>query len=589
MAALLMCGAPFLSRRAADSIAIATAAASTACAAWLLSGFEGSPVPYWFGGWEPEGGVALGIAFVLDPFSLALAILAGALGTASFLFSWHYFDSVGTLFHTLMLVFIGGMIGFCLSGDLFTLFVFFELMGVAAYALTGFKIEESSLSGSVNFAVTNSIAAFMILMGIGLVYGRTGALNLAQIGRTLALGPADGLVVAALVLVICGLLVKGAIVPFHFWLADAHAVAPSPVCVLFSGIMVELGLYGAARVYWTVFSGVFPNPQAAVDIFFWGGIVTAVFGGLLCYIQRHLKRLLAFSTISHMGIMLAGISLLDPVGLAGAAIYLVVHGLVKGSLFLGAGIVLHDLSGVDEFELRGRGKHMTFVAGIFVVGGLMLAALPVLGMSTGKSLIEKAAETQGHHWIRVLLFFPSALTGGAVLRAAGRIFAGWGKVKGEEKTGATESETPETHGPHERTPGVMAIPAATLMGGAILLGLLPGIAERSETEARLFQDWACYGAAVLESPRACSPPAVNPAVKADPSSGLYSTLGAIFFAFFALSLHRIPRGPRALMNGIADPLSKGLQRLHSGHVGDYAAWLTLGVTVYGYFLILLKR
>ena len=129
-----------------------------------------------------------------------------------------------------MLVFLAAMAGFCLSGDLFNLFVFFELMGAAAYALTGYKVEaQGPLEGALNFAVTNSVGAFLALTGLTLLYARTGALNLAQIGRALSGHPADGLVITAFVLLTAGLLIKGAVVPFHFWLDDAHAVAPTPV------------------------------------------------------------------------------------------------------------------------------------------------------------------------------------------------------------------------------------------------------------------------------------------------------------------------------------------------------------------------
>lgn len=128
-----------------------------------------------------------------------MARLAAFLVTASLVYTWHFFDTIGNLFHVLMLVFLGAMIGFCLTGDLFTLFVFFELMSVAAFSLAGYKIEEEgSLQGALNFAITNSIGAFLILSGIALLYGRTGALNLAQIGESLAGAPADGLVITAL-------------------------------------------------------------------------------------------------------------------------------------------------------------------------------------------------------------------------------------------------------------------------------------------------------------------------------------------------------------------------------------------------------
>jgi multicomponent Na+:H+ antiporter subunit D len=137
-------------------------------------------------------------------------------------------------YDVLMIVFCGAMCGFALTGDLFNMFVWFELMSVAAYALTGFKIAElGPLQGAINFAVSNTIGAYMVLIGIALLYARTGALNLAQIGRTLAGQKPDGLVVVALTLIVVGFLVKAAMVPFHFWLSDAHAAAPAPVCVLF--------------------------------------------------------------------------------------------------------------------------------------------------------------------------------------------------------------------------------------------------------------------------------------------------------------------------------------------------------------------
>src|SRR5205085_10166280 len=123
----------------------------------------------WFGGWKPRDGVSVGISFTVDPFGAALAALIATLVTAALVFSWRYFDEVGTLFHVLMLVFLGAMSGFVLSGDLFNMFVWFELMSVAAYALTGYRVEEASpLQGAINFAVTNTIGSLCILFAIGL-------------------------------------------------------------------------------------------------------------------------------------------------------------------------------------------------------------------------------------------------------------------------------------------------------------------------------------------------------------------------------------------------------------------------------------
>jgi len=174
----------------------------------------------------------------------------------------HYFDSVDGLFQVLMTLFAAGMVGFCLTGDLFNLVVFFELMGAAAYALTGYLIEERApIQGAINFAITNSIAGYAMFLGVGLLYARTGALNTAQIGLALDRHGTDPLVVVAMVLLFLGFLTKAAAVPVHFWLADAHAVAPVPVCVLFSGVMIDLGVYAVARLYWVIFAGpLIPTP-----------------------------------------------------------------------------------------------------------------------------------------------------------------------------------------------------------------------------------------------------------------------------------------------------------------------------------------
>ena len=112
-------------------------------------------------------------------------------------------------------------------------------------------------------------------------------------------------------LLLCGFLIKGAVVPFHLWAADAYAVAPAPVCAVLGGVMTDIGLIGVARLYWTVFDAPFGRAHAVGDVLLWLGIVTAVLAGTMAFLQRHLKRMLAYSVVCHIGIMLAGIGLLE--------------------------------------------------------------------------------------------------------------------------------------------------------------------------------------------------------------------------------------------------------------------------------------
>src|SRR5205085_1299064 len=154
------------------------------------------------------------------------------------------------------------------------------------------------------------------------------------------------------------------------------------------------------------------------------GTATALWGGVMCFTQRHVKRLLAFSTISHVGVFLCGIGLLSTKALAGTASYVIGHGLTKAALFMLAGVLLHRFATIDEFDLHGRGRSLPAVGVMFALGGLLLAAVPAATTFFGKSLIEAAALDGHEPWLPAVFVISSILTGGAVLRVAGRVFLG---------------------------------------------------------------------------------------------------------------------------------------------------------------------
>lgn len=590
-AAVLVGLAPLCRRWVADSLSIVAAFGVTAACVLLLVHSMRGTIVYWFGDWPPRGHAAIGISFVIDPLGAGMAALCALLMTLALTFSWHYFDAVRTYFHALMLIFLAAMTGFSLTGDLFNLFVFFELMSVTGYALTGYKVEEvNALEGSINFAITNSVGAFMVLIGIALLYGRTGALNMAQVGEALG-SRADALVLVALSLILAGFFVKAAVVPFHFWLADAHAVAPTPVCVLFSGVMIELGLYGAFRIYHTVFAGALNGCQDRVQLVLVSfGALTTVAGAIMCFAQRHLKRLLAFSSISHVGIMLTGLATFVARGTAGAGLYLLGHALVKGSLFMCAGLLLHRFGSVDEVELRGKGRRFRLLGITFVVGGLGLAGFPPFGTYLGKQLIEEAGLRVGQHWLTWIFLLSSALTGGAVLRVAGSVFLGLGPAGAAEARSASAP-----HEERETKEGRRKIPAV-MLSMAMLLALLPAVSgllgarlgEKIEAGSERFANRASYRRAVLDgvpSGVAAATESVHPTGKGV-ILGLGAVGGAIAFALLDLFRDKIPRVIWRGWKPVWDRLIQKLHRLQSGHVGDYVVWLVVGAAVLGACLIL---
>jgi multicomponent Na+:H+ antiporter subunit D len=596
VAAALLAARPFLAGRDQVRNLVAVAApASVAVMLLFLVVRTSSGSVYWFGGFRPAGGVAVGIDFEADPLSAGLACLGAVLMTAAMIFAWRYFTQVGTYFHVLMLTFLAGVCGFCLAGDVFDLFVWFELMGVSAYALTAYRPEERGpIQGALNFAITNSVGAYLSLTGIALIYGRTGALNMAQISRYVSSHPTDGLVVVAFLLIITGLLVKSAVVPFHFWLADAHAVAPTPVCVMFSGVMVELGLYGIARVYWAVFGGALGHRAAISHLFLVLGVLTAVVGALYCFRERHIKRLLAFSTISHAGMFLAGFALLTPLGLAGEALAVLSHGLVKGALFLGAGIVLHRLRSVNETWLHGRGRRLRITGVMFTLAALGLADLPPFGLFLGNGWIADGA---GGPWLAAVFCACTVLTAGAVLRVAGGVFYGLGDPPREDPQMAAEAneETGETDSGRQRTPLTMLIPPCVLVALGVAAGIvamLPRFAVALEAAAARFEDQSGYGSLVLNGVRTATPAPLYPQVPATVTAAsvitaLCSVAGAVLLALAALYWRRLPVLRRDYEPGAG--LTAAIRGFQSGVINDYVTWLVTGVAALGGILALIIR
>jgi multicomponent Na+:H+ antiporter subunit D len=567
----------------ANLVAIGVAAAVAVLTVILIFHTADQTVHYWFGGWRPRNGIAIGISFTVEPLAAALAALVAVLMTAALVQTLQYFeDRVPQHFHVLMLVFLGAMVGFTFSSDLFNMFVFFELMSTAAFALCGYRIEHrSALQGAINFAVVNSVGAFFLLFGIALVYARTGALNLAQIGQALAGHHADGLVVIAFVLILVGFLTKAGAVPFHFWMSDAYAVAPAPVCVLFAGVMSDLALHAVARVYWTGFAGALDGGSVrAILIGF--GVATALLGAAMAFAQSGLKRMLAFVTISHIGVFLCGIGLLTARGLAATTVYVIADGLVKGALFCAVADLGTRLGHTEELVLHGRGREAPAAGVVLGVGALALAVVPPFGTFLAFGLLGGSAAMTGYGWLRVVLVLATATTGAAVLRAAGRIFLGLGPGS-DAALVRPPPDDEEDEGEGRRRRGVLlSAPAVVLLVAALGLAFAPGLAARAVQHAQLVVDRPAVARETLHGVPAPLPrlPSVGVAARDYAYAGT-AVLLAVAIAWLGLYRRRLPDGLRRVATVAAGPPLRRLQHFHDGVVGEYVTWVVSGAAVLG--------
>jgi multicomponent Na+:H+ antiporter subunit D len=352
--------------------------------------------------------------------------------------------------------------------------------------------------------------------------------------------------------------------------------------------MVELGVYAVARVYWAIMDGPFAAHRPALaGLLLTVGTITAVLGAVMCFGQRHIKRLLAFSTISHVGLLVIAFALLTPDALAGGALYTLGHGMAKAALFIVAGILLHRFGSVDEYRLHGRGRDLRWTSLVFFAGGLALAGMPPFGTFMGEHGIEHAAELAHHSWISIVFFFAGMVTAAAVFRVTGRVFFGWGARRDEATAGAQHiSEQRETKAVGHGIPAVMFVPAAVLVLLALGVGVWPHIEQHSRVAAFTMADRAGYQARVLDGMKLpdAQPESEPTPMAASLARSFGATAAALALAFLTLS----PWYPRK--NKRYTPLQTSMQFLrdfHTGHVGDYVAFLTFGVAAFGVVLGLL--
>ncbi|MCS7386172.1 MAG: cation:proton antiporter [archaeon GB-1867-005] len=311
-------------------------------------------------------------------------------------------------YYTLLLLMVAGMVGLAYAGDFMTFYIFWELMSIASYCLVGFRKHLwEPIEAGFKYLVMSAAGTSMVLFSMSLLYGLTGSLSFAHIAFSLLKSTPSPVLFLAVALLVAGFGVKAAAVPFHFWLPDAHPAAPSPISAMLSGVVIKTGIYGLVRTLYLFFA---PNIVDFSSMLAVLSVLTMTVGNVMALLQKDIKRLLAYSSISHIGYILLAMSLGTEYGLTGALLHVFNHAIMKGLAFLCAGAFIHVTGTRNIDELIGVGRKMPITAMTFAIALLSLCGVPFLNGFVSKYVIFAAAIEAKAYLLTVIGLLNSGLS-----------------------------------------------------------------------------------------------------------------------------------------------------------------------------------
>lgn len=408
-------------------LSIAGALALVAASAMLLGrSWAGGVQAAQMGGWPAPFGITL----VADPLSAGFVAVAALVTLAVVLFAAAGLDRQRERFgfHPLLHLLLMGVNGAFLTGDLFNMFVWFEVLLIASFVLLILGNEERQLDGAVKYVAINLVSSVFFLAAIGLLYGTTGALNMADLEQAISRAGLNGSVLEAALacLFIVAFGIKAAVFPLYFWLPAAYHTPPAPVAAIFAALLSKVGIYALLRVFTVVFADPAGYVQTALLVIAGGTMLVGAIGAL---VQRDLMRLLAFLVISAMGFVLMGLAFQTEMGLSGAVFYALQDVLVKGMLFLLAGLVI-KATGVRTLDgMGGLYTHQPLLAALFIVPAFSLGGFPPFPGFWGKLILLRAGLEAGYPVLVAVALVASLLTLLVVAQVWARVF--WSDVPEE--------------------------------------------------------------------------------------------------------------------------------------------------------------
>lgn len=341
---------------------------------------------YHLGSWVPPFGIEIRLDFV----GLFMMLIVCGVSLLALIFSRRYISKEVsgprlTAYYVLFLLLSGSMLGFVATGDIFNLFVFMEILAISSYALVAITGNRNAVRAAFKYLLMGAPSSIIILMAIAFLYSVTGTLNMADLASKIQVSGYTDILTASFIFFVIGFGVKAALFPLHMWLPDAHSIAPSPISAMLSGLVVEVAAFAIMRITFSVFTAdatsIIGGTIDAVSV---AAAAAVLYGGIMAILQKDLKMMIAYSTVSHIGYIFLGLTTFTPEGLTGAIYHLLDHGLAKACIFLCAGCFIYMKGYRRVDSLKGAWQQMPWTCFAFT-----LAAFSVIGLPPTAGFISK--------------------------------------------------------------------------------------------------------------------------------------------------------------------------------------------------------
>jgi multicomponent Na+:H+ antiporter subunit D len=398
------------------SILVLSAVLAVSVALLLLADANGAEAVS-VGGWP----VPLGIVLVVDRLSALMLVVASTVALGVLVFAVGQGSADGdeetplSIFHPTFLVLIAGVSNAFLAGDLFNLYVGFEILLTASYVLLTLGGSAPRIRAGITYIVVSLLSSLLFLAAIALVYASTGTVTMAQLAVRLAELP-EGTQLLLQSLLLIAFSIKAAVFPLSAWLPDSYPTAPAPVTAVFAGLLTKVGVYAIIRTQTLLFPG-----GALDDVLMWAALATMLIGILGAVAQTDIRRILSFTLVSHIGYMVFGIALGTTAGLAGAVFYVAHHIAIQTTLFLVAGLIERQGGSTSVDRLGGLARSSPLLALLFFVPAMNLAGIPPLSGFIGKLGLLEAGVAE-RSWPAMVLVAGGVVTSLLTLVAIARVW-----------------------------------------------------------------------------------------------------------------------------------------------------------------------